>query len=140
MVAIASICSVTRMLPSSAAIALPARAVTMIALNTGAISRVSETATTPPTRPSALKARSAAVVWSARTMPLKVPVSATMKIDLHADEVHHREHLRHPERPAEEPDHRLRRERDDVADVVERVEERPEHPNEHVRRLALLAV
>jgi hypothetical protein len=58
-VAIASICSVTRMLPSSAAIALPARAVSMIPANTGATSRASDTATMPPTRPSALKARSA---------------------------------------------------------------------------------
>ena len=46
MVTSASICSVMRMLPSSAAIALPARAATMSAANTGAISRVSETATT----------------------------------------------------------------------------------------------
>ena len=42
----ASICSVMRMLPSSAAVALPARAATINAANTGAISRVSETATT----------------------------------------------------------------------------------------------
>ncbi len=53
----------------------------MIAENTGASSRVSDAATRPPTRPSALKARSAWVVWRASTMPLKVPVSATMKID-----------------------------------------------------------
>ena len=59
MVVMASICSVTRMLPSSAAIELPARAVTMMAEKTGASSRVRETATSPPTRPSALKARSA---------------------------------------------------------------------------------
>jgi len=42
MVTSASICSVTRMLPSSAAIALPARAATINAENTGAISSISE--------------------------------------------------------------------------------------------------
>jgi hypothetical protein len=81
MVAIASICSVTRMFPSSAAMALPARAVTMMAANTGATSRESDTATMPPTRPSALNVLSACVVCSARTMPLNVPVSPTIKID-----------------------------------------------------------
>ncbi len=49
----ASICSVTRIVPSSAAIALPTRPVTMRAVRTGASSRVSERATTLPTRFSA---------------------------------------------------------------------------------------
>ena len=81
MVVSASICSVTRMLPSSAAIALPARAVTIRAVNTGLISRVSEIATTEPTTPSAPKSRSPLTVCKANTMPLKVPVSMMMKID-----------------------------------------------------------
>ena len=51
----ASICSVTRMLPSSAAIALPARAVTIRAVNTGLISRVREIATTEPTIDAVLR-------------------------------------------------------------------------------------
>ncbi len=46
----ASICSVTRMLPISAAIALPTRPETIRADSTGASSRVSESATTAPTR------------------------------------------------------------------------------------------
>ena len=41
----ASICSVLRMLPSSAAQALPARAVTMSPVKTGLISRVSDSNT-----------------------------------------------------------------------------------------------
>ena len=81
MVTSASICSVTRMLPSSAAIELPARAVTISAVNTGAISRVSEMATSEPTMPSAPNCRRLCVVCSASTMPLKIPVRATMKIE-----------------------------------------------------------
>ena len=53
----ASICSVTRMLPSSLAIVLPARAVTTTAASTGASSRASASATTPPTIPSAENCR-----------------------------------------------------------------------------------
>ena len=47
----ASICSVTAMEPSSAAMPEPARAATMMAVSTGAISRESVSATTPPTLP-----------------------------------------------------------------------------------------
>ncbi len=77
----ASICSVTRMLPSSAAIALPARAVTISAVKTGLISRVSEMATTDPTTPCAPNVRRLCTVCRASTMPLNTPVSETMKID-----------------------------------------------------------
>jgi len=49
----ASICSVTRMFPSSLAMVLPARAVTTTEASTGASSRASASATTPPTMPSA---------------------------------------------------------------------------------------
>ena len=49
----ASICSVTRMVPSSAAMALPTRPVTISAVRTGASSRVRDRATTLPTKPSA---------------------------------------------------------------------------------------
>ena len=45
----ASICSVTRMVPSSVAMALPARPVTMRAVNTGDSSRESAKAVEPPT-------------------------------------------------------------------------------------------
>ena len=44
----ASICSVTRMVPSSAAMALPTRPVTISAVRTGASSRVRDRATTLP--------------------------------------------------------------------------------------------
>jgi hypothetical protein len=81
MVTSASICSVTRMLPISAAIALPARAVTISALNTGAISRAIEIATIAPTLPSALNCRRLLTVCSDNTMPLNIPVSDTMKTD-----------------------------------------------------------
>jgi hypothetical protein len=53
----ASICSEARMLPSSAAMPEPARAATMMAVRTGAISRESERPTTPPTMFSAPKRR-----------------------------------------------------------------------------------
>ena len=53
MVVMASICSVTRMFPSSLAMVLPARAVTTTPASTGASSRVKARATTPPTMPSA---------------------------------------------------------------------------------------
>ena len=46
----ASICSVTFMLPIVAAMAEPARAVTMRAVSTGASSRVRLSATSEPTR------------------------------------------------------------------------------------------
>ncbi len=49
----ASICSVTRIVPSSVEIALPARPVTMSAVKTGDSSRASEKAIEPPTYPSA---------------------------------------------------------------------------------------
>ncbi len=45
----------TRIVPSSAAIAEQARAVTMSAANTGAISRVSDSPTVAPTSVSMLK-------------------------------------------------------------------------------------
>ena len=47
---IASICSVTAMLPMVAAMAEPARAVTISAVSTGASSRVRLSATSEPTR------------------------------------------------------------------------------------------
>ena len=48
MVSMASICSVTRMVPSSVVMALPARPVTMSAVNTGESSRASAKAVEPP--------------------------------------------------------------------------------------------
>lgn len=53
----ASICSDARMLPSSAAMPEPARAATMMAVSTGAISRERVSETTPPTMFSAPKRR-----------------------------------------------------------------------------------
>ena len=53
MESMASICSVTRMVPSSVAMALPDRPVTMSAVSTGDSSRAMASATVPPTYPSA---------------------------------------------------------------------------------------
>ena len=55
----ASICSLTRMVPISVQMALPDRPVTTSAMNTGDSSRTSATATKPPTYPSAPKERMA---------------------------------------------------------------------------------
>ena len=49
MVSMASICSVTRMVPSSVAMALPERPTTNRAVSTGASSRASAMAVEPPT-------------------------------------------------------------------------------------------
>ena len=53
-VSMASICSVTRIVPSSAAMAAPALPATISPVRTGPSSRVIESATTVPTRTSAL--------------------------------------------------------------------------------------
>ena len=55
----ASICSVTRMVPISAAMDEPARPVTMSAVMTGPNSRVMDRATVAPTRDSAENMRKA---------------------------------------------------------------------------------
>ena len=68
-VVMASICSVTRMFPSSLAIVLPARAVTTTAASTGASSRASASATTPPTMPSAENWRKPTMVLTVKAMP-----------------------------------------------------------------------
>ena len=59
MVSMASICSVTRMVPSSVAMALPARPVIMRPVMTGASSRARLKTTEPPTYPSAANCLSA---------------------------------------------------------------------------------
>ena len=81
MVVMASICSVTRMLPSSLAIVLPARAVTTTPASTGASSRASARATTPPTIPSAENCRNPTMVLTVNAIPVKRPTSATMNVD-----------------------------------------------------------
>ena len=55
MVSSASICSVTRIVPSSVATALPTRATSTMQVNTGASSRASDSSTVAPTRDCALK-------------------------------------------------------------------------------------
>ncbi len=52
MLASASICSVTRIVPNSAAMALPTRPASIVAANTGPNSRTSETLMTAPNRVS----------------------------------------------------------------------------------------
>ncbi len=78
MVESASICSVTFMVPSSVAIAEPARPVTISAVKTGASSRQSEITTVAPTSDSALNFANANEDCSANTRPAKVPVRSTM--------------------------------------------------------------
>src|SRR5580698_9616739 len=80
-VVMASICSLTRMFPSSLAIVLPARAVTTTAARTGASSRASASATTPPTMPSAEKRRKPTMTLTVNAMPVKRPTSATMNVE-----------------------------------------------------------
>jgi hypothetical protein len=70
---------VTRIVPSSVAMPLPARPVTMRPVSTGDSSLASESATVEPTRLSALKRRNALAPWSAKTAPVNRPVSSTMK-------------------------------------------------------------
>ena len=77
----ASICSVTRIVPSSAAMALPTRPVTMRAVSTGESSRVKESATTLPTKFSAWNRAKPLYVWSAMTMPVKRVVRNTTGIE-----------------------------------------------------------
>ena len=77
----ASICSVTRIVPSSAAMALPTRPVTMSAVRTGASSRVSDSATTLPTKLSAWNRLKPLKVWSASTIPVKSVVRKTTGIE-----------------------------------------------------------
>ena len=72
----ASICSVTFMVPSCAAMAEPARAATMIEVNIGPSSRVVERATTVPTMLSAPNRWNPWNDWSARTDPVAKAVSA----------------------------------------------------------------
>jgi hypothetical protein len=69
------------MVPSSLAIVLPARAVTTTDARTGASSRASARATTPPTMPSAENCRKPTMVLTVKAMPVKSPTSATMKVD-----------------------------------------------------------
>ncbi len=80
-VVIASICSVTRMLPSSLAIVLPARAVRTTDASTGASSRASASATTPPTMFSAENCRNPTIVLTVNAMPVKTPTRATMNVE-----------------------------------------------------------
>ena len=77
----ASICSVMRIEPISAAIPAPARAESISAVNTGASSRASDTPTRPPTETSWRNIFSAASADSAATAPEKKPTSATIGID-----------------------------------------------------------
>ena len=70
----ASICSVTRMVPSSAAIEEPALAATTNPVKTGPNSRVIDKATTVPTSDSALNRLKATKLCKAKTIPVKAPV------------------------------------------------------------------
>src|SRR5690606_22457528 len=81
MVASASICSETRMVPSSVAIAEPARPVTISAVSTGANSRAMESAIVAPTSVSALKREKASETCREKTAPAKKAVSTTTESD-----------------------------------------------------------
>ena len=81
MLSSASICSVTRMVPSSAAIALPTRPLTISAVSTGASSRVSDRVTMAPMRLSAPKREKPMFACTAKTMPVKMPVTITINRD-----------------------------------------------------------
>ena len=71
----ASICSVMRMMPSSAVSAEPARPVTMRAERTGPSSRMIVSATAGPRNASEPKRDSVKKICSPSTMPVKAPVS-----------------------------------------------------------------
>ena len=70
----ASICSVMRMTPISAARAEPARPVTISAASTGPSSRTSAIATSGPTKASDPTRCSISMPWSPRTIPVNAPV------------------------------------------------------------------
>src|SRR2546428_796890 len=71
----ASICSVMRMMPSSAVSAEPARPVTMRAASTGPSSRISDNATAGPRNASDPKRESVKKICSPSTIPVKAPVN-----------------------------------------------------------------
>ena len=73
----ASICSVTRIVPSSAAIDEPTRPASIVAARTGPSSLTSEMLMTEPSRDSIPIAANWLCAWTARTMPMNVPVIAT---------------------------------------------------------------
>ncbi len=73
----ASICSVTRMVPSSAAMAAPTRPATIRPASTGPSSRVSETTTMVGMALSAWKREKPVKLCSASTMPVKTAVRPT---------------------------------------------------------------
>ena len=73
----ASIWSVTRMVPSSAAMAAPTRPATIRPASTGPSSRVMDSTTRLATALSALKRDRPVADCSASTMPVKIAVSAT---------------------------------------------------------------
>src|SRR5690606_8837658 len=77
MVASASICSETRIVPSSVAMAEPARPVTINPVSTGASSRAIDRPMLAPTRLWALKSEKANEIWRAKTAPAKKAVSTT---------------------------------------------------------------
>jgi hypothetical protein len=78
----ASICSVTRIVPSSAAMPEPTRPETISPVSTGPSSRQIESATIVPTRSCALKRLKPVVVCSARTAPVKIAVISTIGSEL----------------------------------------------------------
>jgi len=78
MVRSASTCSVTTMVPISAAIDEPARPETIRAASTGTISRVIASATTGPTKLVVPNCSKPDHVCSANTAPLKSEVTTTI--------------------------------------------------------------
>src|SRR3990172_2123517 len=78
----ASICSVTFIVPSSAAIDAPTRPETMSPANTGPSSRVIESATTVPTKLVAWNRWNPDQLCRARTIPVKVAVTRTTGSEL----------------------------------------------------------
>src|ERR1035437_202601 len=77
----ASTCSVTDMVPSSAVIPEPTRAATMRAVRVGPSSRQIDSTTTRPTNSLPPNCDSAYDVWSARTIPVKRAVRLVIEID-----------------------------------------------------------
>ena len=77
----ASICSVMRITPISAASADPARPVTMSAASTGPSSRTSAIATSGPTNASEPTRWSMSMPWRPSTMPANAPVRRITDID-----------------------------------------------------------
>ena len=97
---IASTCSETVMLPSSAVMPAPTRPPTMRAVSTGPSSRTSEKATTSPMYSLAPNSARVWAVCSARTMPVNRAMTAARLVEPHPHDLELAHHLAERRRAA----------------------------------------